>query len=156
MFRLSPNHNIYTLEEYYEQMIKIKDDESKQDTGVSKTGQAYNQTSFVTNNILDNTQKVNSLTPERDLVAYHNMSEDSVLRSAALGGLPVPSIAITKKDIPFTQFGKTTLIGGGDIIDPARRGNDVYSQDAWTTTFPEIVHDRIKIGDIRNFRDTVI
>ena len=93
--------------------------------------------------------------PERDLVAYHNMSEDSLLKSAALGGLPVPSIAVTKKDTPFNQFGQITLIGGSDIVDPVRSGNDVYSQDAWTVTFPETVYDKVKIRDINAFADDV-
>lgn len=93
--------------------------------------------------------------PERDLVAYHNISEENLMRSAQLGGLPAPSIAVTQKDIPFTAFGGITLIGTGNMIDPTRGRNDVYSRDAWTVTFPETVYDKIKVGDIRIFRDNV-
>lgn len=93
--------------------------------------------------------------PERDLVAYHNISEENLMRSAQLGGLPAPSIAVTQKDIPFTAFGGITLIGTGNMIDPTRGKNDVYSRDAWTVTFPETVYDKIKVGDIRIFRDNV-
>lgn len=93
--------------------------------------------------------------PERDLVAYHNMSENSVLRSAALGGLPVPSIAVTRKDIPFDQFGEITLIGGSDIVDPANNSaNEIFSRDAWTVTFPKTVYDKIKTKDVNNLLNT--
>lgn len=93
--------------------------------------------------------------PERDLVAYHNMSENSVLRSAALGGLPVPSIAVTRQDIPFDQFGEITLIGGSDIVDPANNSaNEIFSRDAWTVTFPKTVYDKIKTKDVNNLLNT--
>lgn len=87
--------------------------------------------------------------PERDLVAYHNVSEDSLLKSAALGGLPVPSIAVTRKDIPFDQFGEITLIGGSDIVDPESNYlNEIFSRDAWTVTFPRTVYDKVKTKDV--------
>lgn len=87
--------------------------------------------------------------PVADLVAYHNVSEDSLLKSAALGGLPVPSIAVTRKDIPFDQFGEITLIGGSDIVDPESNYlNEIFSRDAWTVTFPRTVYDKVKTKDV--------
>lgn len=89
-----------------------------------------------------------------DLVAYHNISEDNLKKSAKLGGLPVPSIAVTRKDIPFGDFGGITLIGTMDMIDPAR-GTNVYSRDAYTTRFPEILYGRPKEKDISEFTGEV-
>jgi len=37
----------------------------------------------------------------KDLVAMHNTTEDGVRHAEDLGGIPVPSLAITKKSIPF-------------------------------------------------------
>lgn len=91
----------------------------------------------------------------RNLIAYHNIDEENLMRAAELGGLPVPSIAITRKDIPFTQFGKITLIGNADLIDPSRSGNVVYNRDAWTTRFPEITYDRVKIADMEALLKTL-
>ena len=59
------NHNIFTLEEYYDQLQKIKDADKKLDTGVSSTGRVLNQTSFVTNNISKNKEKSNTLNQQK-------------------------------------------------------------------------------------------
>ena len=88
---------------------------------------------------------------ERNLIAYHNIDEENLMRAAQLGGLPVPSIAVTHKDIPFDQFGAITLIGNDALIDPRRKGNDVYERDAWTSTFPRIVYDKLKNADVKAF-----
>lgn len=73
----------------------------------------------------------------KDLVALHNLTEDKLLKAIALGGFPMPSIAVTKKDIPHTNFGEITLVMSKTTIDPEfDRRNMVYSADAWTPTFP--------------------
>ena len=58
-------HNIFTLEDYKEQLQKIKDADKKLDTGVSSTGRVLNQTSFVTNNISKNEEKSNTLNQQK-------------------------------------------------------------------------------------------
>ena len=78
----------------------------------------------------------------KDLVALHNLTADKLLKSLELGGLPMPSIAITKADIPHDNFGDITLILGKDSIDPkANKKNVVYSADAWTPTFPMVEYE---------------
>ena len=67
----------------------------------------------------------------KDLVALHNLTEDKLLKALDLGGFPMPSIAVTKSDIPHTNFGDITLVFGSETIDPkASRKNAVYSADA--------------------------
>lgn len=73
---------------------------------------------------------------EKDLVAYHNISERNLKKSIALGGLPVPSIAITKKDGTFDKFGEITFIMPKEMVDP--KDTPVLSRDAWTSTVPII------------------
>lgn len=51
-----------------------------------------------------------SIEETRNLVALHNLSEDKLEKVIELGGLPVPSIAITKTDIPFGEYGEITLV----------------------------------------------
>lgn len=58
-------HNIFTLEDYKEQLQKIKDADKKLDTGVSSTGRVLNQTSFVTNNVSKNEEKGNTLNQQK-------------------------------------------------------------------------------------------
>lgn len=46
------------------------------------------------------------------LVALHNISENNLVKSYNLGGMPMPSIAITKPGIAFNYYGEITLVGG--------------------------------------------
>ena len=77
-----------------------------------------------------------------DLVALHNLTAEKLSKSLALGGMPMPSLAITKADIPHDNFGEITLIFGKETIDPkANRKNKIYSADAWTPVFPPVEYE---------------
>jgi hypothetical protein len=78
----------------------------------------------------------------KNLVALHNLTADKLTKSLELGGLPMPSLAITKADIPHSNFGEITLVFGKETIDPkASKKNKVYSADAWTPTFPNVEYE---------------
>lgn len=84
---------------------------------------------------------------EPDLVALHNLTVENLKKAIDLGGLAVPSVAITKKQTPY-NFGSNdgvTLIMDKNVVDPAK--TPVFSRDAWTKVFPSIVRtgDRKKI-----------
>ena len=75
----------------------------------------------------------------KDLIAVHNLSAEKLLKTLKLGGLPMPSIAITRAREGYNNFGAISLIFGKDTINPkSARGNKVYSGDAWTPTFPRV------------------
>ena len=77
-----------------------------------------------------------------NLVALHNLSEDKLHKALMLGGFPMPSIAVTKSDIPHTNFGDITLVMNKSTVDPqADYRNTVYSADAWTPTFPSTEYE---------------
>ena len=80
----------------------------------------------------------------RDLVTLHNLSEDNLMYAGKMGGIPVPSIGITKVETPFGGFGGITLIAPKDLIDP-EAGVPVYDRDAWTARFPELNFKKIKV-----------
>ena len=78
----------------------------------------------------------------KNLVALHNLTEDKFLKTLELGGFPMPSIAVTKADIPHTNFGDITVVFGKETIDPkGNRKNAVYSADAWTPTVPQVEYE---------------
>lgn len=84
---------------------------------------------------------------EPDLVALHNLTVENLKKAIDLGGLAVPSVAITKKQMPY-NFGSNdgvTLIMDKNVVDPTR--TPVFPRDAWTKVFPSIVRtgDRRKI-----------
>lgn len=77
----------------------------------------------------------------KDLIAVHNLSEEKLLGNFELGGIPMPSIAITKADIGHSNFGDISIVFKKDTIDPKNRKNKVYGADAWTPTFPRIEYE---------------
>lgn len=76
-------------------------------------------------------------TGKKDLIAYHNISQDNLAKAIKLGGLAVPSIAITKKETDFSNFGNITLLMPQDVVNP--KETPVYTRDAWTGVFPGMV-----------------
>ncbi len=79
---------------------------------------------------------------DKDLVVYHNVSAGKLREAIKLGGLPMPSLAITKRDIPFGDFGESTLIGDKVMIDPRKsRSNEVFSRDAYTVRKPVVNYE---------------
>lgn len=78
----------------------------------------------------------------KTLIALHNLTESKLLSALRLGGFPMPSIAVTRTDIPHTNFGEISLVMDKRAVDPkASRKNTVYSADAWTPTFPQVEYE---------------
>lgn len=75
----------------------------------------------------------------RDLIALHNLTEQNLNDALKLGGLPSPSIAITKADMGHSKYGPISLVFSKDTVDPEfSRSNKVYGSDAWTPTRPAV------------------
>ena len=76
---------------------------------------------------------------EKELVAVHNLTEESLREALELGGMPSPSIAVVKAREGHSKYGPISLVFGPDSIDPqASRANRVYGSDAWTPTRPNV------------------
>lgn len=89
---------------------------------------------------------------DKDLVVYHNVSTGKLREAIKLGGLPMPSLAITKRDIPFGDFGEITLIGDKGMVDPRKsRANEVFSRDAYTVRKPVVNYEEPAKIDIDTF-----
>ena len=74
----------------------------------------------------------------KDLVFVHNTSEEAIKSFDNIGGIPSPSIAVTKADQPFAGFGKIQLIGKPEKFDPlVDPRNKIYSADAYTPRAPK-------------------
>lgn len=82
------------------------------------------------------------------LLVIHNLTEEKLQKFLALGGAPMPSIAVTRSDVEHSNFGDISLIFDKSTIDPkVSRKNTVYSADAWTPTFPRIEYETNKKVD---------
>lgn len=92
---------------------------------------------------------------DKDLVVYHNVSAGKLREAIKLGGLPMPSLAITKRDIPFGDFGEITLIGDKDMINPRKsRSNEVFSRDAYTVRKPVVNYEEPTAQDQKAFEES--
>lgn len=79
-----------------------------------------------------------SVTGGKNLAAVHSIPVDAMLDvEKKLGGLPKPSIAITRLDKPYSwgYSERVYLIGKPELADP-QKGNLVYDRDAWTGKGP--------------------
>lgn len=88
------------------------------------------------------------------LIVVHNLKPEALVRADKLGGIPMPSIAITKPSIGFEGFGDISLIGNARMATPSSI-DQVNKRDAYTTRAPkpefEATDDAVKY--IENLRD---
>ena len=79
----------------------------------------------------------------KELMAIHNLHSSELLKQLQMGGMPYPSIAITKPEmISHDNFGEVSIILNKDAIDPKKsKYNKVYSADAYTPTFPNVDYE---------------
>lgn len=88
---------------------------------------------------------------ERNLAAVHNLTGENLIYADKLGGLPVPSVAVTRKDIPFQNYGEISMIGKRDLVDP--KNTPVFDADAYSPTAPELQWPRVKSAQAQEFID---
>jgi hypothetical protein len=71
------------------------------------------------------------------LVGLHNLSDDNLRHADRMGGLPVPSLAISKVSSPLDGFGDVSLIAPQSLVTPGR-GNPVFAADAYSPRYPSV------------------
>ena len=74
---------------------------------------------------------------DRDLVIAHSLSAENLLHAAKMGGIPAPSLAVTRKGESITNFGEITLIGDPAMADP-RGGAQVFGADIYSPRYPRV------------------
>lgn len=132
------------LEDYVNQLDALQNYLDRYDIDVTKLSNEEIRAK------LDELSKEPEKTPDyyqkdvKNLVVLHNLSSDNIRFIDEFGGLPVPSLGITKVDTPFKGFGDITLIGPKGMVDPAK-GVPVFSADAYTARFPELIWDKVSM-----------
>ena len=89
--------------------------------------------------IKDVSPKLGAVKPGDELIVQHNLTADKLVSADKLGGMPVPSLAISKAATPLENFGDITLIGGPEMAVPSAK-NPVFKTDAYTKTRPGITY----------------
>jgi hypothetical protein len=89
----------------------------------------------VTKGILS--QYVPGVRAGEELIVQHNLTPEKLVAANKLGGMPVPSLAISKVSEPLSGFGDISLIGSKEMAIPSAK-NPVFRSDAYTKRSPGI------------------
>jgi len=80
-----------------------------------------------------------SASPDESLIIQHNLSADKLLHAFRMGGLPVPSLAITDKYMPIEGFGDITLLGSRNMADPkGYASTKAFGADIYSPRYPTV------------------
>lgn len=82
-------------------------------------------------------ERVPGVQPGEELIVQHNLTAANLVKADKLGGLPVPSLAISRAANPMDNFGEITLIAPKEFANPSAK-NPVFGADAYTARFPKI------------------
>jgi hypothetical protein len=106
----------------------------------------------------------------KEMIVHHNISPEKLARVEKIGGMPVPSLAVSNVENPMMGFGDISLIGSKNMAIPSAK-NPVYGFDAYTSRTPSIeyvfdakssknldnlfsdVKDSLNSGTIYNLKD---
>jgi hypothetical protein len=75
----------------------------------------------------------------QELIVHHNITPEKLNKVKKVGGMPVPSIAISNVESPLAGFGDISLIGSPSMATPSAK-NPVYGFDAYTARAPRITY----------------
>jgi hypothetical protein len=73
----------------------------------------------------------------QELIVHHNITPEKLRKVEKVGGMPVPSIAISNVENPMSGFGEISLIGNPSMANPSAK-NPVFGFDAYTARAPGI------------------
>ena len=74
----------------------------------------------------------------RNLIITHNLSPENLLHAVKMGGLAVPSLAITTNTEALSGFGSITLVGKKEMADPQGYGRtQVFGADIYSPRYPK-------------------
>ena len=83
------------------------------------------------------------------LTATHNLSAEALAKADELGGLPVPSVGITKGRA-LEGFGEVTLLGTRPLVDP-ELGVPAFGSDVYSKRFPREKYKPVKMKKADDF-----
>jgi hypothetical protein len=90
--------------------------------------------------VFDGPTQARRAEPEKTLIVQHNITAENVLHVSRLGGLAVPSIAITTVDAPMENFGEITLLGDVGMATP-KADTKVFGADIYSPRYPKVSYN---------------
>jgi hypothetical protein len=77
------------------------------------------------------------------LITQHNLTEEALVKHIEAGGIPMPSVAVSKVSNPLDTFGEVSLVGTSDLVKP----------DRWTRTYPSDMYSGRAPQDWIKYKD---
>lgn len=76
---------------------------------------------------------------EGNMIVQHNLSAANLMHASKIGGIAVPSVAISNVDYPLDGFGEITLLGDVGLIDPRKdAASKVFNADVYSPRYPTV------------------
>lgn len=114
----------------------IKYKEGEKEAAVQNAARNNNRLMFQDNS--KNTSVITS--PKGSLMLIHSMTASKLSRAIEVGGLPMPSLAITKPENevvePTLNYGEVTFIGNSRMASRVIDEGAVWDRDIWSPTYP--------------------
>ena len=114
----------------------IKYKEGEKEAAVQNAARNNNRLMFQDNS--KNTSVITS--PNGSLMLIHSMTASKLSRAIEVGGLPMPSLAITKPENevvePTLNYGEVTFIGNSRMASRVIDEGVVWDRDIWSPTYP--------------------
>lgn len=117
----------------------IQDAQSKNKENIAERKvirEEFNRLKRIEQEKLTSDIRFKAIEEKNQLVALHNLTEKNLKNALKIGGLPMPSLAITNSSNEYSSFGDITLIASKNMVDPRRKTNKVYAGDAYSTRYP--------------------
>jgi hypothetical protein len=76
----------------------------------------------------------------KEMIVHHNITPEKLARVEKIGGMPVPSLAVSNVENPMMNFGDISLIGSKEMAIPSAK-NPVYGFDAYTARTPKVDYE---------------
>ena len=76
----------------------------------------------------------------KEMIVHHNITPQKLANVEKIGGMPVPSLAVSNVENPMLNFGDISLIGSKEMAIPSAK-NPVYGFDAYTARVPKIDYE---------------
>lgn len=140
-------HDAITIEVSSKKQTRSHEAISRVNNELTSVSRISHNNETVNNNFADESRKLGANLPgkkfsifedgtDKNLVAMHNLSADNLETALNRGGLPMPSIAVTKDNISHNDFGEVSVLFDKNTIDPEINNNHVYGSDVYSPTYP--------------------
>lgn len=87
----------------------------------------------------------------KDLIVLHNTTEEKLLKTIALGGFPMPSLAVTRAKYAHSSFGDITIVFNKDVL----KNSPTFTADAYSPRVPTINNMFVESKDIKAFESFI-